>query len=112
MKIILSFLSLVVASTMGFTPCPISLHSPTLLQAEGRLETIEFKIYPDGRVEQIVQGVKGEACLKITEEINEALGEVVHTQPTEEMYQSEVVISEEIKVTNSENNGYEGSSSW
>ena len=38
-------------------------------------------------------GVKGEQCLKVTEEINNKLGEVIVTQPTEEMVQQEVKVT-------------------
>ena len=39
----------------------------------GRLEQVTFKIYPDGRVEEKVVGVKGQQCLEVTREINEKL---------------------------------------
>lgn len=110
MKLTFSIAFTIIAAASGFAPNLAPSQISTRL-FEGRFESIEFKIFPDGRVEQIVQGVKGEQCLKVTEEINAALGEVVHTQPTEEMFQAEVEISEEVKVTNSEND-YEGSSSW
>jgi len=31
----------------------------------GRIEQIEYKIYPDGRVEETVRGVKGSDCHKV-----------------------------------------------
>ena len=49
--------------------------------------SITFKIYPDGRVEETVKGVKGMQCNKITEELNEKLGQVINTKPTEEAFQ-------------------------
>jgi hypothetical protein len=72
------------------------------------MEQIEFKIYPDGRVEETVRGVKGNNCHKVTEKINEMLGEVVATRPTEEMFEQEVSVSETLynKDTSS---GWEGS---
>jgi hypothetical protein len=51
----------------------------------GGEQRIQFKIYPDGRVEETVLGVKGEECLKVTEEINEKLGKVISTENTTEM---------------------------
>jgi hypothetical protein len=74
----------------------------------GSMEQIEFKIYPDGRVEETVRGVKGNNCHKVTEKINEMLGEVVATRPTEEMFEQEVSVSETLynKDTSS---GWEGS---
>ena len=66
----------------------------------GGIERIEFKILPDGRVEERVFGVKGEECLKITESIHEKLGEVVATNPTEEMVEEKVVNSNDNNIIN------------
>lgn len=85
-------------------------------QQTGRLERIEFKIYPDGRVEETVKGVQGESCLEITKTINEKLGNVISTSPTEEMYQEEVKIDQTLYNSNTDGDGggasWEGSSSW
>merc|ERR1712087_785805 len=59
--------------------------------SSGKLEQIEFKIYPDGRVEETVRGIKGGECHKVTDKINELLGEVVDSSPTEEMFEQEIV---------------------
>ena len=61
------------------------------------MEEIEFIIYPDGRVEERVIGVKGDNCQELTEKINEALGEVYHTQPTEEMFEQKVELEQEVE---------------
>jgi Protein of unknown function (DUF2997) len=74
----------------------------------GAIERIEFKIYPDGRVEETVRGIKGNNCHKVTEKINEALGSVVASTPTEEMYEQSVIVTETISLSN----GWDGSSSW
>lgn len=76
----------------------------------GSIEQIEFKIYPDGRVEETVRGIKGGSCHSVTDKINEQLGKVVDSSPTEEMYDQEVVIDQTL--TNTES--WEGStpSSW
>jgi Protein of unknown function (DUF2997). len=74
------------------------------------MEQIEFKIYPDGRVEEIVRGVKGGDCHKVTEDINKNLGKVVDSKPTEEMYEQTITIDQTVQVKNE--NGWEGSSSW
>lgn len=77
------------------------------------MERIEYKIYPDGRVEEKVLGVKGEDCLEITREINEKLGEVILTTPTEEMYEEEIKIDQTLTNTDGDSGGaWEGSSSW
>lgn len=80
----------------------------------GRMERIEFKIFPDGRVEEKVIGVKGESCLEVTREINEKLGNVISSAPTEEMYEEEVTIDQTLINGNVEGDGssWEGSSSW
>ena len=80
----------------------------------GRMERIEFKIFPDGRVEEKVIGVKGESCLEVTREINEKLGNVISTSPTEEMFQEEVQIDQTLFNSNTDGDGasWEGSSSW
>lgn len=80
------------------------------------MERIEFKIFPDGRVEETVIGIKGDKCHKVTESINANLGKVVATSPTEEMYEQELVVEETVSVQESSSNGskesWEGSSSW
>ena len=45
---------------------------------------VKFRIYPDGRVEETVSGIRGSDCTKVTEELNEKLGKVTQTKPTEE----------------------------
>ena len=62
---------------------------------------LEFKIYPDGRIEEKVTGAKGRECLEITEKINEALGEVYKTEATGEMYEQKVTVQQEDKVKES-----------
>ena len=81
---------------------------------ENNIERLEYKIYPDGRVEQKVIGVKGGDCLKLTEELNNALGEVISSEPTEEMYEQKVEIDQTVTNTNTESSGdsWEGASSW
>jgi Protein of unknown function (DUF2997) len=77
----------------------------------GSIEQIEFKIYPDGRVEELVRGVKGNNCHKITEKINEQLGEVVVTQPTEEMFEQELQVTQTLYNTDSVDGDWQ-SSTW
>mmetsp|Transcript_1992 Transcript_1992/g.4036 ORF Transcript_1992/g.4036 Transcript_1992/m.4036 type:complete len:136 (-) Transcript_1992:176-583(-) len=81
--------------------------------SSGSLEQIEFKIYPDGRIEETVRGVKGGDCTKVTAKINELLGEVVASQPTEEMFEQEIVTDQTLYQSDSSADGnWEGSSSW
>ncbi len=78
------------------------------------MEQIEFKIFPDGRVEEIVRGVKGNNCNKVTEDINQALGEVIISQPTEEMFEQPIVLDNTLTQTLGDVGGdsWEGQSSW
>lgn len=78
--------------------------------AGGGIEEIEYRIYPDGRITEVVRGVKGKSCLDVTEAINKQLGNVVDTQPTEEMFEQEVVV--ETTLENKEGGGWDGASSW
>ena len=41
--------------------------SSSLNNDSGGIEEIEFRIYPDGRVTEVVRGVKGNNCEKVTE---------------------------------------------
>jgi hypothetical protein len=57
------------------------------------METLEFVIYPDGRVQEKVTGVVGSSCTKVTAEIEAALGRVVTHSPTAEFFEQENVQS-------------------
>merc|ERR1719361_1895262 len=74
------------------------------------MEQIEFKIFPDGRVEESVRGIKGKNCNKVTEEINSKLGEVIASRPTEEMYEQEIVLDQKVeqKTSTSETSSWSG----
>ena len=47
---------------------------------------IRFTIRPDGRVEERVEGVVGEACKQLTEEVEAALGMVERQESTSEAF--------------------------
>lgn len=49
---------------------------------------IEFILYPDGRVEERVTGVCGSDCKALTQAVEEKLGSVQATGPTQEQFQS------------------------
>jgi hypothetical protein len=49
--------------------------------------TIRFRIRPDGRVEEQVEGVQGQACEPLTERIEARLGTVQHRRSTAEAFQ-------------------------
>jgi len=50
------------------------------------METLEFIIYPDGRVKETVTGIVGSSCQEVTAAIEEQLGVVVNQQQTAEYY--------------------------
>ncbi|MBU6230568.1 MAG: DUF2997 domain-containing protein [Cyanobacteria bacterium REEB459] len=50
------------------------------------METLEFIIYPDGRVTETVTGVVGASCAELTAAIETELGMVVAQSPTAEYY--------------------------
>eukprot|EP00594_Rhizosolenia_setigera_P007639 CAMPEP_0178955796 /NCGR_PEP_ID=MMETSP0789-20121207/9825_1 /TAXON_ID=3005 /ORGANISM="Rhizosolenia setigera, Strain CCMP 1694" /LENGTH=96 /DNA_ID=CAMNT_0020637509 /DNA_START=237 /DNA_END=527 /DNA_ORIENTATION=+ len=76
------------------------------------IEILEFKIFPDGRIEETVRGVKGNNCEKITEDINSKLGEVVSSRPTEEMFETEVRLDNTVELTEGDGSNDWKSSSW
>jgi len=50
------------------------------------METLEFIIYPDGRVKEKVTGVVGASCQEVTAAIEAELGLVVSTEQTSEYF--------------------------
>lgn len=50
--------------------------------------TIRFRIRPDGRVEETVEGVVGQGCQELTELIESRLGTVQQRQETSEAFQA------------------------
>ena len=48
------------------------------------METLEFIIYPDGRVKETVTGIVGASCAEVTAAIEAELGIVVAQQSTSE----------------------------
>ena len=56
-----------------------------------------------------MRGIKGNNCNKVTEAINEKLGKVVATAPTEEMYEQALVVDQTLYNTDSDGSS---TSSW
>lgn len=54
------------------------------------METLEFIIYPDGRVQETISGISGASCAEITSAIEAQLGQVVTFEPTSEYFAQEV----------------------
>lgn len=50
------------------------------------METLEFIIYPDGRVQEKVTGIVGATCAEVTAAIEEQLGQVTAQEPTSEYF--------------------------
>jgi hypothetical protein len=50
------------------------------------METLEFIIYPDGRVKEMVTGIVGASCAEVTAAIEAQLGTVMSQQATSEYY--------------------------
>jgi len=53
--------------------------------------TLRFKIRQDGRVEETVEGLVGEACIDLTEKLEDALGVVERREPTSDTFLREKV---------------------
>lgn len=50
------------------------------------METLEFIIYPDGRVQEKVTGIIGSSCTEVTAAIEALLGQVTSYEPTSEYF--------------------------
>ncbi|MBV6625571.1 MAG: DUF2997 domain-containing protein [Rivularia sp. (in: Bacteria)] len=55
------------------------------------METLEFIIYPDGRVQEKVTGIVGASCAEVTAAIEAQLGIVLANEPTSEYFEKKVV---------------------
>jgi len=58
------------------------------------MESLEFIIYPDGRVKEMVTGIIGTSCQEVTEAIEAELGLVLSQEKTSAYYAQEVYQSE------------------
>ncbi|MFM2061882.1 MAG: hypothetical protein RLZZ507_1552 [Cyanobacteriota bacterium] len=50
------------------------------------METLEFIIYPDGRVQEKVTGIVGASCAEVTAAIEAQLGQVLSQESTSEFF--------------------------
>lgn len=69
------------------------------------METLEFIIYPDGRVQEKVTGIIGASCTEVTAAIEAQLGRVIAREETSENFARATVdheVSIEAKTTFSE----------
>ena len=60
------------------------------------METLEFIIYPDGRVKETVTGIVGASCQEVTAAIEEQLGVVIDQKPTSDYYAQKQVQSDKV----------------
>ena len=58
--------------------------------------TLRFKIRQDGRVEETVEGLVGEACINLTEKLEDALGTVERRESTSDTFLREKVQTQTI----------------
>ncbi len=61
------------------------------------METLEFIIYPDGRVQEKVTGIVGASCEEVTAAIEAQLGRVITQERTSEYFAQTVQSSETVK---------------
>lgn len=63
------------------------------------METLEFIIYPDGRVQEKVTGIVGASCAEVTAAIEAQLGQVLSHEPTSEYFANKVVQQSDVANT-------------
>jgi hypothetical protein len=59
-------------------------------------QIIRYRIRPDGRVEETVEGLAGSACERLTERIEARLGTVQQRQPSAEAFQPSVRVQTQL----------------
>ena len=59
------------------------------------METLEFVIYPDGRVKELVTGIVGRSCSEVTAAVEAQLGQVLSQEKTSEFYAQENQLASE-----------------
>ncbi len=64
------------------------------------IETLEFIIFPDGRVQEKVTGIIGKSCEEVTQAIESQLGRVISQQKTRENYEEKISINNTISNQN------------
>lgn len=76
------------------------------------METLEFVIYPDGRVKETVTGIVGVSCAEVTAAIEAQLGEVIAQETSSEYYAQPVVVSSNVSSVAQLSQTGVASSSW
>lgn len=67
------------------------------------METLEFIIHADGRVQEKVTGITGKSCAEVTAAIEAELGIVLSTEATSEYFAQDQTISASISATTQTN---------
>lgn len=65
------------------------------------METLEFVIFPDGRVKETVTGIVGASCAEVTAAIESQLGQVISCQPTSEFFAQAAALQQTATTANS-----------
>lgn len=68
------------------------------------METLEFIIYPDGRVKETVTGIVGSSCQEVTAAIEAQLGVVISQEQTSEYYAQKTEQSSTVSTQNTYSN--------
>lgn len=63
------------------------------------METLEFVIYPDGRVQETVTGIIGASCAEVTAAIEAQLGVVLHQESTSEYFAQAQALNQSAEAT-------------
>jgi hypothetical protein len=61
------------------------------------METLEFVIYPDGRVQEKVTGIMGASCAEVTAAIEAQLGRVIKVESTADYFAQTVQSSMQVE---------------
>lgn len=64
------------------------------------METLEFIIYPDGRVQEKVTGIIGKSCEEITLAIEAQLGKVISQEKNADYYNEKLTANNQIQNQN------------
>jgi len=67
------------------------------------METLEFIIYADGRVQEKVTGIMGNSCAEVTAAIEAELGIVLATETTSEYFAQDQTVEASLSVTSHAN---------
>jgi len=63
------------------------------------METLEFIIYPDGRVQEKVTGIVGSSCAEVTAAIEAQLGLVLSQESTSDYFAQPLQQSRSVQAT-------------